>query len=106
VDKFTVIICDKAKLDGYRLVNGKLTYKVEISGPDHFSTTNYYDVKSGLKLQSTGESVALGGTVTFGDYNEVKGIKFPFSIEGSTGNIKMRVQDIKMNTGLMKLSIE
>lgn len=90
----------KMKLGGYALVNGALTYRILITGPNGFSTTNYYDVKSGLKLKSTGESAALGGTITYGNYKEVDGIKFPFSIEGSKGNVILKVKEIKINSGL------
>ncbi len=87
------------ELKGYALVEGRLTYKVVISGPDGFSTTNYYDVKSGLKLKSTGESAALGGTVIYRDYKKVDGVLFPFSIEGNSKEVKLKVKNIIVNMG-------
>ncbi len=86
----------KMKVEGYALVKGNLTYKVKISGPNRFFTLNYYDVESSLKLQSTGESAVLGGTIRYHNYKEVDGIQFPFSIEGGNGNAKLEIQNIHL----------
>jgi hypothetical protein len=90
----------KTRLDGRVLMNGRLAYRVTVTGPDGFSTVNYYDVKSGLKLRSTKESVALGGIIIYSDYKEVDGIRFPFSIQGGKGHTDFKVTDIKINSGL------
>jgi zinc protease len=62
------------ELDGLADVDGEDAYKVVISNPTGSQLTNYYSVASGLKLKN--ESAAAG-EITFEDYQEFEGVKFP-----------------------------
>ncbi|MFL1894661.1 insulinase family protein [Aquimarina sp. 2-A2] len=63
----------------------------------------YYDTKTGLKVKDVtirdqaGTKIEIA--VTYDDYKEVEGIKFPFSISQSLGpqNIDFKVKEIQLN---------
>ncbi len=72
------------KLQGIEKVNGKDTYAVVVTDPAGNSSTSYYEVESGLKVQESrtvqgpqGEMVMSSG---IGDYTEVEGIMVPKSL--------------------------
>lgn len=105
---FPETIAGNATLEGIEQVEGKDAYAVAMDE----STTNYYDVESGLKVQSV-KTVSQGGqTMTiptvFSDYQEVEGVKFPFNISQSMGpqSFTFNVSDIKINEGVTDADFE
>jgi hypothetical protein len=88
-------------------VDGKDVYVLKVTDPSGNTSTNYYDVQSGLKVKEITEKPGTGGmsksTVTYNDYQEASGIKFPFTIGTEIGNgmaIDLKVKDLKVNSGL------
>lgn len=88
----------KHQLLGIEKVNGAQAYKVEQTNPNGSSQFNYFDVTSGLLLQS----VTPSGTTVYEDYRAVSGIKFPFRIMQQAGpqTIDLTVNSIKINSKL------
>lgn len=77
---------------GVELLNGKDVYVLEVV-KNGSTTTEYYDVASGLKVKSSAVAETPQGTVQqvteYGDYKEVDGILFPYSIKMATGGMVM-----------------
>jgi hypothetical protein len=99
---FPELTATDAKIMGIEAVDGKDAYKVAISE----DTTNFYDVETGLKVKSV-KTVSQGGqTISvptgFSDYQEVNGIKFPFTVSQSMGpqTFEFKVSAIKVNEGV------
>ncbi len=91
-----------AKLLGVEQVNGKDAYAVAFSD----DTTVYYDVETGLKVQSVKTVSQQGQTMSiptgFSNYKEVKGVKFPYTISQSFGpqSFEFNVTSIQVNEGV------
>ncbi len=86
-------------LEGIEPVNGEDAYVIKMTE----DTRNYYSTDSGLKLQTI-KTMNQGGQVmsipiTYSDYQEVKGVQFPFSISQSMGpmTLNFEVTDIIIN---------
>nr|WP_297310116.1 insulinase family protein [uncultured Flavobacterium sp.] len=68
-------------------------------------TTSYFDVNTGLKT-ATGTEYDVQGQqgvqmIYFSDYQEAKGIKFPFTTTMNMGiDIELKVTDVKINEGV------
>ncbi len=82
-------------------------YEVKITDPKGNVTTAFYNVNTGLKVKEVGErETARGGTTksvaTYSNYQEVNGVKFPFTVGSDAGGMmmEMQVQSLKVNTGL------
>ena len=88
-------------LDGIESFNGADAYVIK-----NGKTTLYYDVTSGLKIGNAIVQEANGQKMTqissFGDYKEVKGIKFPFKTTLSFGpqEIEFKTTEVKINEGI------
>lgn len=101
-DPFPELKVNNARLTGKEPVNGKDAYAVATSD----DTTVYYDVETGLKVQSVKTVSQAGQTMSvptgFGNYQEVNGVKFPFLITQSFGpqSIEFKVNEIKINQGV------
>jgi len=95
-------------LDGIEDVNGKKAYKVKVSEEKSL----YYDVETGLKVQELTKAEVLGqqveSTVIYGDYREVQGIMFPYSIAQTVGpqSFEFIVTEIKINEGVTDADFE
>ena len=67
---------------------------------------NYFDAESGLKVKEQKEMQTQMGlieqVVTYDNYAEVEGIKYPFKITQSFGpqSVEMTVSSVKVNKGL------
>jgi zinc protease len=91
-----------AKVMGIEQVDGKDAYAVALSD----DTTAYYDVETGLKVQSVKTVSQMGQTMTvptgFSDYKEVNSVKFPHKITQSFGpqNFEFNVSSIQINEGV------
>jgi len=96
----------KLNSDGIEKINDKDCYKIEVIFPSGFKTTQYFDIKTWLKVKQIENVTAAKKTFVqetyFGDYREVRGVKYPFSIKESLGtqNLDVVVTSIKINTGL------
>jgi hypothetical protein len=96
----------KLKYDGLDTVNGLQAYKVEMIFPSGTKWTQYYDTNTWLKIKESKKVVLPQGTFTrdtyFGDYRDVDGVKYPFSVEQQLGNQRVDyvVSSIKTNTNL------
>lgn len=80
-------------------------YVMEVTDKDGNITSEYYSATTGLKLkeESTEEGPQGPMTVskTLGDYKEVKGIQFPYSMILDQGQqLKFTITEIKVNSGL------
>lgn len=91
-----------AKVESIEKVNGNDAYVVKMDE----NSKAYYDVASGLKVQSVktvnqgGQSMAI--PTGYSDYREVKGVKFPFVISQSMGpqTFEFKVSEILVNEGV------
>lgn len=99
---FPELTATNAKVMGIEAVDGKDAYKVAISE----DTSNFYDVETGLKVKTV-KTVSQGAQtmevpVSYSDYQEVKGIKFPFTISQSMGpqTFDFKVASLKVNEGV------
>ncbi len=90
------------RLIGIESHEGKDVYVVALSD----SKKVFYDVASGLKVAEVSVAEMGGQTfetiVTYGDYREVKGIRFPFVISSSMAvqAFEFKVTDLKLNEGV------
>jgi predicted Zn-dependent peptidase len=85
-------------LDGIEPINGSEAYAIK-----NGKTTLYYDVKTGLKVLTSSERTGQKGvsTISYSDYKDYKGIKFPYNVVMSMGReIEIKVTDIKINEGV------
>jgi predicted Zn-dependent peptidase len=92
-------------LEAIESVNNKDAYKLKVVNPTGQTTYDYYDVESGLKVQSKQTTVTPQGEFTqivnYSDYQEISGVKFPFSIKISgVQNMELIVSSVEINTGL------
>ena len=100
-DELKLFLKTGVTLDGIESFNGAEAYVIKDG-----KTTLYYDVKSGFKIGKAVVQEANGQKMTqitnFGDYKEVKGIKFPFKTSMSFGpqEIEFKTTDVKINEGV------
>jgi len=95
----------KVSLEAIESIHEKDAYKLKVVNPTGETTFEYFDVESGLKVQSKQIIVAPQGEFTqvwsYSDYQEVDGVKFPFSIQVSgVQNMELKVDSISINTDL------
>ena len=95
-----------AELTGMEKVNGKDAYKVTLTLPNENKWIQFYDVDSGLFVKQTSTKKAPQGiftvAITFDDYREVEGVKYPFKFNQTVGpqSMDMEVESIEINSGL------
>lgn len=91
-----------AKVEGIEQVNGKDAYVISMNE----NTKAYYDMESGLKVQTVKTMSQAGETLTiptmYGDYREVNDVKFPFMIAQSMGpqTFEFEVSEVLVNEGV------
>ncbi|MFN4234522.1 MAG: M16 family metallopeptidase [Bacteroidia bacterium] len=96
----------KINLKGVDAIDGKDAYVLEITNPKGSKSTEYFDVKSGLKLRSVRTSDSPQGPITqttdYADYKDVKGVKFPHEINQTAGpqSFKLKAKTIEVNKKL------
>ena len=99
---FPELTYQDATLEGIENVDGEEAYVVKMDK----STTNYYSTKTGLKLKQVkiaGEGPqSMSIPLTYSDYKEVKGVKFPFTINQKLPqmSLELKVSEIKVNEGV------
>ena len=91
---------ETANLEKIEPVDGVDCYVLSVDD----NTKVYYEVESGLKNKQVTTQKGPGGnemtqTVSYSDYQEVEGIKFPFNTKMSFGpqEIEFKTQEIKIN---------
>ena len=96
------LIAGGISLEGIEAVGDKKAYKLKVTD----EKTVFYDVETGLKLQDV-NVIEAGGqqmqqTLSYDDYKEVSGIKFPFKLIQTMGPQKFDfiVKEIKVNEGV------
>ncbi len=94
-----------AQLEDIEPVDEKDAYKIKLVNPSGKTTYEYFNVESGLKVQSKQTMETPQGELTqqqkFYDYQEVDGVKFPFLIKISgVQNMELKVDSVKINTEL------
>lgn len=85
-------------LEGIEELDGADAYRMIITNPSGTQITAFYNVASGLKVKEISEE----GIATFGDYRDVKGVKFPFALSQQLGpqTMDLQVLSVKVNTKL------
>ncbi|WP_345268517.1 insulinase family protein [Nibrella viscosa] len=102
----------KATLAGTEKVNGKDAYKVVYTTDEGITWTDFFDAESGLRVQQIttqqGPQGAIQVPVSFSNYKEVNGIKFPYTIQQSMGpmQLTLNVKNIEVNKGLKESDFE
>ncbi|TDN95546.1 putative Zn-dependent peptidase [Salegentibacter sp. 24] len=91
-----------ATLEGIETVQGEDAYVVAFS--DNYKA--YYNVKSGLKMQTV-QTISQGGQTInvptgYSDYQAVEGVKFPFQMTQAAGpqTFEFNVTEILINEGI------
>ncbi|HKK45846.1 MAG TPA: M1 family aminopeptidase [Balneolaceae bacterium] len=92
----------QTKLLGEEQVDGNDAYVLQVTTPSGVQIKAYYAVDSGLKLKEKTTYGDHTSKTTYSDYREVNGIKVPYDVSSDQGSmaLDMKVQDIKINTGL------
>ena len=98
----------KLNLKGVEDVNGSSAYVVDVERPDGKKSTEYYDMKSSLKVREVSSTTGQDGSpvtmmIDYADYKEVNGVKFPYSVTiNGVMPIAMNtvISDIKVNAGI------
>jgi zinc protease len=92
-------------LKGIETVGSEDAYVIEISEPSGWKGTNYYSVKSGLKLRDVRVTEEGGETMTistdFMDYKPVNGVQVAHKLKivgMGPGPATMEVSSVKINT--------
>ncbi|RZT93338.1 putative Zn-dependent peptidase [Ancylomarina subtilis] len=67
------------KLIGTDKVDGQKVYKVEIVSADGTKKVDYFSAATGLKLKTVAQQNGMSVTMIYKDYQDVEGLKFPFT---------------------------
>ncbi len=94
-------------LEGAEKLEGTPVYKLRITGPDGNTTTEYFEIDSGLKVKSVTTQEGPQGEVTvtnrFSDYREIDGIMVPFETKSegmAPFPLTMKVEAVEINAGI------
>ncbi len=96
----------KLELVGTEKVDGEDCYVVAVTDASNEKSTEFYSIKSGLRVQSVSTMKAQGQSITvttkLGDYKNVDGMQFPHSIKQNMGpqNMDIKVKTIEINKGI------
>lgn len=96
---------DKVKLVGIEPIDGKDSYKVDISG-DVVNLSYFYDVETGLKVKEIQTTSMQGRTQSqetdLKDYQTFEGLKFPGIRSGKQMGqlIEFKLKEVKINEGV------
>ncbi|MFK7947508.1 MAG: insulinase family protein [Saprospiraceae bacterium] len=88
----------KLELKGSENIDGNDAYKIVVTSPSGSKSTEFFDVKSGLKVRV----VTKEGIINLSDYKKVDGIMYPYASKISAGpqTINVKITDIKLNSGI------
>lgn len=96
----------KLSYEGIEKVGDNNAHKIKMTLPSGIRWFAFFDVESGLKVKEQKEMQTKMGlieqVVTFENYTEVDGIKYPFKLTQSYGpqSVEMTVSSVKVNKGL------
>ncbi|MEM9142401.1 MAG: insulinase family protein, partial [Bacteroidota bacterium] len=99
---------DSIQLEGIEAVDGKKAYKLKMSD----ERVLFFNMESGLKVQEMNtlemQGQQMQQTTTYGDYQEVAGIKFPFMFIQSMGpqQVEFNVKEVRLNEGVTDADFE
>ena len=105
IDEVNYLIGYEMLVEGIESINGADAYIVKVSR-NGTSKTEYYDVKTTLKVRTTGTVETQAGEITtltdYDDYREVEGVKFPFLMKqtGMGQSFTTTVSSIEINKGV------
>lgn len=89
-----------AEYKGLKKIDGKDAHRVDVT-IGSFTAMEYYDVETGLKLQS---DLGQNGTYSYSDYTEYNGIKLPKKLSVKTAALPVPmefvVNEVKINEGI------
>jgi len=94
------------ELAGIEQVDGQDAYRVRFTSPTGSVCSEFFSLETGLRISSQVNQETPMGSMTmvtnYGDYREVNGVKYPFSIKQQVGPqmLDMKVNSIEVNTGL------
>jgi hypothetical protein len=77
------------ELQGTEDINGEETYRLLITAPNDLKTVEYFAVGSGLKLRTSSDAT---GDISYSDYREVDGVKFPMRMSISNAMMPMALE--------------
>ncbi len=97
----------KFDLKGIEAIDGSDAYKIKVTAPDGSTSTEFYDVESGLRVRQMvtedgGPAGPITVTINFADYKEVDGIMMPHTMKQSVGpqSFSIKLEEYKANTGI------
>lgn len=105
---FPELSVKNAKLERIEAVDGKDAYVVSFPGGKEV----FYDKATGLKVKEVTTQEMMGqsitSTISFGNYKDVGGIKFPFTIKQTAGpqEITFEVSKVNINEGVSDSDFE
>jgi len=94
------------KLNGTEKINGEDCYVIAVTDASNETTTEFFSMKTGMRVQTVSTMEAQGNKMTvttkLGDYKEVDGLSFPHSIKQNVGpqNMDITVKTIEVNKGV------
>ena len=93
---------DNLELISVDNLDGKDAYKMNISQPSGITTVVYFDVETGLKLKEITATPQGTVSVTYENYTDFDGIKFPISVKTVVGPqaFDMNFVEIAINKGI------
>ncbi len=105
---FPEMMAKNATVAGIEDVDGEEAYAVKMDE----NTTNYYSKESGLKIKQV-KTMKQGPQtmtipITYSDYREVEGVKFPFGLSQSMGpmTLDFQVSEILVNENITDADFE
>ena len=93
---------DNLELISVEDLDGKQAYKMNVTLPDDMSTIVYFDVQTGFKLREVVVTPQGTATVSYEDYTDFDGIKFPLTVKQVFGpqSFDMKYVLIEINKGI------
>jgi zinc protease len=92
--------------EGTEKIDSSDAHKIKMTLPSGIRWFTYFDAESGLKIKEQKEMQTQMGlieqVITFDNYTDVEGIKYPFKLTQSFGpqSVEMTVSSVKVNKGL------
>jgi predicted Zn-dependent peptidase len=97
----------KMELKGIEPVDGNDAYILELVSASGKKSTEWYDVKSGLKVKSSSSTKGEDGSVivqtsTYGPYKEIEGLQYPtwISVSGGQMPLTLKLESVEVNKGV------
>ena len=93
---------DNLELISVDNIDGRDAYKMNVTQPNGMTTVVYFDVETGLKLREVTAAPQGTVSVTYEDYAEFDGIKFPIIVKTLMGPqaLDMKFVEIEINKGI------